>query len=485
MKMGAGKIYVLDTSVLLHDPDSLFRFGPHDIFVPLTVLGELNRRKRGPDDASRAAREVLRTFGRLMERAGGGTVTDGLPLEGAPAADPRLAATGSLHFRVAGAAGSDDDGDVLQQVLRLGSATPRREVVLVTKVVELRVRATLHGIAAVDYAGDRLLCDASLLYSGSAELPADFKSRHTEIHSWETNGRIHHELTVAASEDWYPNQCLYMPGDGGLELRVTRVAPDKVTMVAIDDYRRHGVWGMRARNRQQNFALNVLMDPDVDLVTLEGPAGSGKTLLALAAGLAQVRERQRYREIWLVRATVSPGGESGARYAAEISASAASMLADAVELLSHGGPGRDWEDVDSSEVIGSCIKLRSLHSLGERTFRDRYIIVDEAQNLTPRQLSLIVDGAGTGSKLVCVGNLKRVENPYLDETTSGLTFAVERFKSWPHAAHVTLEERMASRLAAFSLPVAVPNPARPKRAAPKRRRTKTAGRKRVARSVGQ
>lgn len=454
------KIYVLDTNVLLHNPDSLFHYGEHDVFIPAMVLKELNRKKRGEHDASRTARKVLRTLSRIIEPHENRFADDGFALKNAaPSSGCPEPAEGRLYFSPDTDVDGSRDGNrsILAEVMRLSIEKPRSNVVLVTKDISLQVPAALHGIATEDYEGDRPLHDMSQLYTGSAELPGDFRSRHAEIHSWEDGGRAYHEITVQANERWYPNQCLYLPKDDSLQFRVMKAIADKVTLAAIDDYRERSVWGTRARDHEQNFALNVLMDRNVDLVTLSGPAGSGKTLLALAAGLAQVMDRQRYREIFFVHAAPplvdDIGHVEGRRLDSPLLG-----LADNVELLSHADQGGNWGTLEAGDIVGveSCIKLRSFNSLRDRTILNRYIVIDEAQNMTPCQLSKIIASVGPGSKLVCIGNLDRIENPYLDETTSGLTYLIERFKHWPHAAHVTLVNRTLSRIAAFSMGIADP-----------------------------
>jgi len=230
--------------------------------------------------------------------------------------------------------------------------------------------------------------------------------------------------------------------EGGALLELTR------------DYRgiRHTVWGINARNREQNFALNLLLDTSVDFVSLLGSAGTGKTLLALAAGLAQALEQNRYREIIMTRVTVPLGEDIGFLPGTEEEKMTPWMgaLMDNLEVLTQSGEGGEWGRAAAGDLLRSRIKIRSMNFMRGRTFLNRYIILDEAQNLTPKQLKALITRAGPGTKIVCIGNISQIDTPYLTETTSGLTYVVDRFKQWPHSGHVTLLRGERSRLADFA-----------------------------------
>jgi hypothetical protein len=216
------------------------------------------------------------------------------------------------------------------------------------------------------------------------------------------------------------------------------VGDGKVVLSLVDDFRHgsHAVWGISARNREQNFALNALMDPEIDFVTLLGTAGTGKTLLALAAGLAQTMDQQRYREIIMTRATVSVGEDIGFLPGTEEEDDAVDGRADRQPGSAHAQPGRRRVGrAATNDLLASRIKIRSMNFMRGRTFLSRYLILDEAQNLTPKQMKTLITRAGPGTKIVCLGNVEQIDTPYLTETTSGLTYAVDRFKNWPHSAH--------------------------------------------------
>ena len=453
---GSKRIYALDTNVLLHDPTSLFRFEEHDVFIPMTVLEELDEKKKGASEVSRNGRQVSRFLNELIERGNGHGISNGLELQSPQGISLRRgAAVGRLYFQQRTTNGHGKaDNLILSAVIELKEENPGRSVILVTKDINLRIKAKIYGIDAEDYENDRALDDFALLYTGSAELPEDFWDRHPEVQSWNERGRTFYKVDRREDEDWHPQQCLFLPGDDSVELRVLHVDEVRATLVLLDDHSHtnHSVWGIASRNREQNFALNVLMDPDVDFVTLLGTAGTGKTLLALAAGLAQVMDQQRYREIIMTRATVSVGEDIGFLPGTEEEKMTPWMgaLTDNLEVLANPEEGGSWGRQATNDLLASRIKIRSLNFMRGRTFLSRYLIIDEAQNLTPKQMKTLITRAGPGTKIVCLGNVEQIDTPYLTETTSGLTYAVDRFKHWAHSAHITLRRGERSRLADFA-----------------------------------
>jgi PhoH-like ATPase len=423
------RIYVLDTNVLMHDPTALFKFEEHDVYLPMQVMEELDNGKKGTSEASRNARQVSRFLNELIEAHGSPDVHNGVALARPQGLQLRGAeSVGRLRFQT----GDFDagkrfgavipDNHILGAILALKESDPGSPVVFVSKDINLRIKASIAGIVSEDYENDRALDDFSLLYTGATALQEDFWARYAkDLRSWTDKGRTYYEISRSEDDDWYPNQFLYLPGDDDAEMKVAKVTDSKVTLQIVDDFRhsQHAVWGILARNREQNFALNALMDPEIDFVTLLGTAGTGKTLLALAAGLAQTMDAQRYREIIMTRATVSVGEDIG--------------------FL----PG-------TNDLLASRIKIRSMNFMRGRTFLSRYLILDEAQNLTPKQMKTLITRAGPGTKIICLGNVEQIDTPYLTETTSGLTYAVDRFKNWAHSAHVTLRRGERSRLADFA-----------------------------------
>ncbi|MGO4701555.1 PhoH family protein [Dyella sp. 2RAB6] len=453
---GSKRIYALDTNVLLHDPTSLFRFEEHDVFIPMTVLEELDEKKKGASEVSRNGRQVSRFLNELIERGNGHGISNGLELSNPQGIKlKRNNTVGRLYFQQRATNGHGKaDNLILAAVIELRDQNPDRAVILVSKDINLRIKAKIYGIDAEDYENDRALDDFALLYTGSTELTEEFWDRHPEVQSWNERGRTFYKVKRRDDEDWHPNQCLFLPGDNSVELRVLHVDEEAATLVLLDDHSHsnHAVWGIAARNREQNFALNVLMDPDVDFVTLLGTAGTGKTLLALAAGLAQVMDQQRYREIIMTRATVSVGEDIGFLPGTEEEKMTPWMgaLTDNLEVLANPEEGGSWGRQATNDLLASRIKIRSLNFMRGRTFLSRYLIIDEAQNLTPKQMKTLITRAGPGTKIVCLGNVEQIDTPYLTETTSGLTYAVDRFKGWEHSAHITLRRGERSRLADFA-----------------------------------
>ncbi len=457
------RLYVLDTNVLMHDPTALFKFEEHDVFLPMQVIEELDNGKKGTSEASRNARQVSRFINELIEEQGTDKIATGLVLNRPNALQLRGAASiGKLRFQTTvpkedktsfGAVAPDNR--ILGAILQLRRDEPDYPVVFVSKDINLRIKAAIAGIVSEDYENDRALDDFSLLYTGAQPLPEDFWQSHgKDLKSWTDKGRTYYEVSADPDGGWYPNQYLYLPGDGESEFRVTRIDGDKAVLQIVDDYRgsQHAVWGITARNREQNFALNALMDPEVDFVTLLGTAGTGKTLLALAAGLAQTMDQQRYREIIMTRATVSVGEDIGFLPGTEEEKMTPWMgaLTDNLEVLTHNQEGGAWGRAATNDLLASRIKIRSLNFMRGRTFLSRYLILDEAQNLTPKQMKTLITRAGPGTKIVCLGNVEQIDTPYLTETTSGLTYAVDRFKNWAHSAHVTLRRGERSRLADYA-----------------------------------
>jgi len=464
------RVFVLDTNVLMHDPTALFRFQEHDIFVPMVVLEELDAGKKGVSEVARNVRQVSRFIDELMAGKSHAEIDAGLPLNqdiqfhsngNKPQAGGRLyfetrPAEGSLPAMLPG---NKADNSILLSALALRSVFPHAETVLVSKDINLRIKASVIGIEAEDYANDKVVEDLDLLYTGTASLPDDFWESHgADMDSWQDAGRAFYRLAGPQVADWHLNELLHFDRDNDVEL-ITREIEDQgdhqsSVLEVAQDYRagKHSVWGVHARNREQNFALNLLMDPDIDFVTLLGAAGTGKTLLALAAGLAQTLDDARYREIIMTRVTVPVGDDIGFLPGTEEEKMTPWMgaLMDNLEVLTGNGEGSDWERAATNELLAKRIKIRSVNFMRGRTFLERFVILDEAQNLTPKQMKTLITRAGPGTKFVCLGNLAQIDTPYLTESSSGLTAVVDRFRNWRHAGHVTLARGERSRLADYA-----------------------------------
>jgi PhoH-like ATPase len=461
---GQRRIFVLDTNVLMHDPTAIFRFEEHDVFIPMIVLEELDAGKKGLSEAARNVRQVSRFLDELMANATKAEIDAGLELPTAQYVNGnKKQATGRLYFQTKVLSGGlpdtlpghGADNAILGQALALQREFSDARVTLVSKDINLRIKAAILGVHSEDYYSDKTIEDADLLYSGSQELPADFWEKHGKnMQSWQEQARTFYRVHGPMTRDWYQNQFLYQPDANALEAIVRNVDEKGAVLELVRDFRseRHNVWGITARNREQNFALNLLLDPEIDFVTILGPAGTGKTLLTLAAGLAQTLESNRYSEIIMTRVTIPLGEDIGFLPGTEEEKMEPWMgaLMDNLEVLTHSQEGGNWGRAATNDLLRNRIKIRSLNFMRGRTFLNRYVILDEAQNLTPKQMKALVTRAGPGTKIVCLGNIAQIDTPYLTETTSGLTYVVNRFRGWSHAAHITLTRGERSRLADYA-----------------------------------
>ncbi len=455
------RLFVLDTNVLMHDPTALFRFMEHDIFLPMVVLEELDHAKKGLSEVARNARQASRFIDQLISGRNHKAITRGLRLPSIVQTDDPP--TGKLFFQTQelpavlpeSLPGNTSDNTILGTALALQKQQLDQQITLVSKDINLRIKAAVLGIHAEDYFSDKVLDDVNLLLTGTHELPVDFWETHSQaMDAWQEEGRTFYKLNGPLVGQWHPNECLYLSSDDPFEAIVRRVEGTQALIELVSDYThsRRTVWGINALNREQNFALNLLMDTEVEFVTLVGVAGSGKTLLALAAGLTQTLDDQRYREIIMTRNTIPVGEDIGFLPGSEEEKMTPWMgaLMDNLEILSPTQIGGNWGQGATNDLLRSRIKVRSLNFMRGRTFLNRYIILDEAQNLTPKQMKTLITRAGPGSKIVCIGNINQIDTPYLTETTSGLTYVVDRFKDWPHSGHITLMRGERSRLADFA-----------------------------------
>ena len=457
---GPATLFVLDTNVLMHDPTSLFRFEEHDIYLPMITLEELDGHKRGMTEVSRNARQVSRELDALaasMPSRDASGMSEGLSLSGTGHRE----AGGKLFFQTnlidvtlpAGLPQGKADNQILGVVQALRTQQPGRDVVLVSKDINMRIKARALGLPTEDYLNDMTLEDGDLLYTGVLALPADFWDKHGKtMESWQQGGLTYYRISGPLVPALLINQFVYLeaPGAAPLYAKVTEITGKTAVLRTLKEYthQKNAVWGVTARNREQNFALNLLMDPECDFITLTGTAGTGKTLMTLAAGLSQVMDDRRYTEV-----TVPVGEDIGFLPGNEEEKMSPWMgaLDDNLEVLSKtdGGAG-EWGRAATNDLVRSKIKIKSLNFMRGRTFLNKFVLIDEAQNLTPKQMKTLITRAGPGTKIVCLGNLAQIDTPYLTEGSSGLTFAVDRFKGWPHSGHVTLARGERSRLADFA-----------------------------------
>lgn len=462
------RLFALDSNVLMHDPSSLFRFQEHDIFIPMMVLEELDANKKGNSEVARNARQASRFLDDLIAKHGSENIIDGLPLDLNPTAstssDSKI-----MHGKVFIQTQAFDsvlpdylpshlpDNTILNTVVALSKNVTGTTITLVSKDINMRIKAAVLGIHSEEYYNDKVLEDVDLLYSGLHPLDDTFWDTHSnEMDSWADDGHTFYKLKGPAVKEWTPNSFIYNENQTNkMSYCVKSIEDDSAIIETTQDYTKpnNSVWGIKARNQEQNFALNLLMNPDVDFVSLMGIAGTGKTLLTLAAGLQQTIEKELYTEIIMTRVTVPVAEDIGFLPGTEEEKMTPWMgaLMDNLEVLTKtDAESGAWGRAATNDVLTKHIKIRSVNFMRGRTFLNRFIIIDEAQNLTPKQLKTLITRAGPNTKVVCLGNISQIDTPYLTETTSGLTYVVDRFKNWEHSGHITLLRGERSRLADYS-----------------------------------
>jgi len=453
------KLFVLDTNIMMSDPTAIYRFDEHDVYLPMVVLEELDSHKTGISEVARNVRQTNRMLDELMSHASHEEIVAGLPI---PSFSEHPKGVGHLFFqtddfetiRPTSLPGHKADNTILATARGLQKKFPHREIVIISKDINLRIKAGILGIPSEDYYNDRVLDDVNLLHRGLHMLDNDFWDTHAkDINAWQESGRTYYKISGPLVHNWNPNDCISTQ-DNQFQGIVKKLEQDHVIVQVARDYiqGKHSVWGITARNPEQNFALNLLLDPEIDFVTLQGTAGTGKTLLTIAAGLTQVLDQNRYSEIIMTRVTIPVGEDIGFLPGTEEEKMTPWMgaLMDNLEVLHSTQEGGSFGRNATQDLLQNKIKIRSLNFMRGRTFLNRFIIIDEAQNLTPKQIKTLVTRAGPGTKIICLGDIKQIDTPYLTETTSGLTFAVDRFKHWEHSAHMTLTRGERSRLAYYA-----------------------------------
>jgi PhoH-like ATPase len=429
------KLYVLDTNVLIHDPAAMFNFEDNDLFIPMVVLEELDRNKKGLTDEARNARQASRFLEELIH-------------------DPKLPGGGTLYFQTFATpvAESSNDNEIISVTKELISSANRaetgRDISLVTKDINMRIKAAMRGVPTEDYRNDKAIDDIKLLPSGWMDLPEDFWDNGGNVQSWKEKDKTFYTLEGPLVASLHANQFVF---SGEFEAVVLGTEGGKAILKLLTDYRKVDTWGVKAKNREQNFALNALLDPEIDFVTILGKAGSGKTLLALAAGIAQVMDKKLYQEVIVTRETFPVGRDIGFLPGTEDEKMGAwnGSILDNLEVLNVKDHNAN-ERAMTNDLLKNRIKVRSLNFMRGRSFMNRYILIEEAQNLTAGQMKTMVTRAGMGTKIVCIGNLAQIDAPFITPTTSGLTYAIKKFQGWNHAGNIILSQCERSRLAEFA-----------------------------------
>ncbi len=446
--------YVLDTNVLIHDPTSIRNFDEHHVVIPITVLEELDKLKSGKIAVAAECRQAIRELDTVLGGAAPTAVEEGVPI----IRGKKLKPLGMLSILMAET--PDDlkilpshlnDNKILNAVAYLKYRNPEHRVVLVTKDINMRLKARGCGIESEDYHSDQLLSDITELNKGYIEFENSFWDSIEQVQTEHIEGRtIHHIAREAIKHGVYPNQ-FFLDGTGFLA-RVIKVGKHKISLLHLDLEKmlESDTWGLRPRDVYQAMALNLLLDPDVHLVNLTGAAGSGKTILALAAAIEMTVPTKIYRRIIATRSTQGLDEDIGFLPGTEEEKMEPWLgaITDNLEAL-------HWDDensVSSMEYVLAKVPLmfKSLNYIRGRSFQHSLILIDESQNLTPHQIKTIVTRAGNGSKVVCLGNLAQIDTPYLTPTSSGLTYLTERFKNFEHGGNLQLKGVPRSLLAAFA-----------------------------------
>jgi len=458
------RLFVLDTNVLMHDPTSIFRFAEHDIYIPMVVLEELDNGKKGLSEVARNVRQVSRYFDTLMRTSDDNQIKNGIPIGNSPYLPPEERTNGHLFFQISefktndlpnGLTTSKVDNTIVNIALGLQKIHTDLLVTLVSKDINLRIKAKILGVHAEDYFNDQVLDDLENLVTGQAELPENFWTEHDkDMQSWKEEGRTFYTIKGPLVNNWNPNQFIHINDGSEFNAIVREVKNEQATIELAKDYSasNNSVWGITARNREQSFALSLLMDPEIDFVTLQGTAGTGKTLLALAAALEQTIENKIYNEIIVTRVTIPVGEDIGFLPGTEEEKMNPWMGAftDNLEVLSPAQSNDDWGRQATQDILDKWLKIRSLNFMRGRTFINKFVIIDEAQNLTPKQMKTLITRAGPGTKMICLGNVGQIDTPYLTESSSGITYVVDHFKNWPYGGHMKLQTGERSRLADFA-----------------------------------
>jgi PhoH-like ATPase len=446
-------LYVLDTNVLIHDPNALLNFEEHHVAIPMTVLEELDKLKSGKHSVAAECRQAIRLIDMTLGEASPADVEKGVPIRRGKG-DPK----GFLSILMNKRSEPDsllpehlNDNIIINQLIDLHAAQPRLSVILVTKDINMRLKARACGIEAEDYSTDQLVDDVSMLSRGYHSLTGSFWDRVSKVDTRQDHGRTWHRVQLAEMlPAVHMNE--FIIDEQGFVGWVKGVKADELMILDMhqEPLLHQEAWGLKPRDIYQGLALFALLDPDIHLVNLSGAAGSGKTILALAAAIEQTMVTKRYRRIIATRSVQGLDQEIGFLPGTEAEKMEPWLgaITDNLEALH-----MDDENTHGSvDYILSKVPLqfKSLNYIRGRSFQQSLILIDECQNLTPHQMKTIITRAGAGSKVICLGNLAQIDTPYLSATSSGLTYLTERFKDFPQGVHITLQGVPRSILAEYA-----------------------------------
>ncbi len=448
------KAYVLDTNVLIHDPNALLNFEEHQILIPMTVLEELDKLKSGKASVSAECRAAIRMIDRVLGSAEPEQIRQGVPIW-RDAERKYLGTLSVLMDQPEGGiqtlANSLNDNKIINLLVSLQVADQQTRIVLVTKDINMRLKARACGLASEDYTNDQLVSDVKQLSKGYAEFEGSFWERFSGVETVQAIGETRHYLR---REDWdapvFANP--FVVDEQGFIGRVLSVSAEQIVLRNMSHERlmNQEVWGLRPHNIHQAMALDLLRDPSVHLVSLTGPAGSGKTILALATAIEQSIEEKRFNKIIATRSTPPLAEEHGFLPGTEEEKMDPWLgaISDNIEALHLHDESPKGSIAYVKERAN--IQFKALNYIRGRSFQRALILIDECQNLTPHQMKAIITRAGEGSKVICLGNLAQIDTPYLTPTSSGLTYMCERFKGFAHGGHIQLEGSPRSVLAEYA-----------------------------------
>ncbi|MFC5651706.1 PhoH family protein [Paenibacillus solisilvae] len=436
------KIFVLDTNVLLHDPQAIFAFEDNEIIIPAVVLEEIDSKKRLADELGRNARHVSRLLDQMRED---GRLHEGITLPNGGLLKVEL--NHRSYVRVQDMFGEmSNDNRILAVALNYSleekEKPEERPVIIVSKDVLVRIKADVLGLAAQDYRSDQVVVTASDVYTGYLTLfvhPAVIDEFYTYRFLTIKNLQL-------GSTRLQPNEFVILRDEMGTSksalLKVTQDGARLEPLYLSND----PVWGMTARNAQQRMALELLLNDDIPLVTLTGKAGTGKTLLALAAGLMKVEDEHKYKKLLIARPVVPMGKDIG-YLPGEKEEKLRPWMQPIYDNLEFLFDTKKSGDIDKILMGLGSIQVEALTYIRGRSIPGQFIIIDEAQNLTRHEVKTIVSRVGEGSKIVLMGDPEQIDHPYLDSISNGLTHIVERFKQEGVSGHMTLEKGERSKLA--------------------------------------
>ncbi|MCW8886819.1 MAG: PhoH family protein [Motiliproteus sp.] len=457
--MRSSKLYILDTNVLLHDPNCLTEFKEQDIVIPITVLEELDRIKDRKQNVAQEARIAIRKIDHILSGANSPSeINSGVPIS-LETADPDLKLgklsifpdhelamhKGFLQDR------SNNDNLIINTALHLQTINPDRQVTLVTKDINMRLKALGVGLKRVeDYRTDQLISDLDLLTEGYREIEGNFWDSISDVKSQQHGSRTFHRISREALPNTFVNEYVYDQED--FSARVVEVNETELTLLDINQsfLKDRQCWGIKPLDLPQAFAMDAINDPNIDLCILNGAAGSGKTLIALASCLEMVIEQGRYNKIIVTRSTPPVAEDIGFLPGTEEEKMTPWLAAiqDNLEAM-HENDEQPQSSIKYT-IEKANIQFKSLNFIRGRSIQDALVLIDETQNLTPSQLKTILTRCGKGTKMICLGNLAQIDSNYLTPLTSGLTYIVERFKDYPGATTIHLRSVVRSRLAEYA-----------------------------------